>query len=334
MKTLIAFGKIIFGVILLILVITFFLPSKIHVERTAIIKSTPETAFTLINNLEEWYRWSPWHRKDPNMKVTYGPTKQGKGSFYEWTSDHDQVGNGKMTIADTKPVEYIKTEMNFMENGTATGEFFLRPVEGGTEIKWTMDSDMGANPIHKIMGLFMDKWVGGDYEHGLHFLDSVSQLQRPTVSKMDLEMGRVDAMKLILIKGKATEGEIQKTLDGIFARLRELAVKESLSISGVPVAFYEEPAKGTYLFEAGFPINSKPAKAVPADIMYKETPASEAAICHFSGDPKITPEAYQKLLGFIKEKGKTMAASPMEKYLSDGNDQSPDMVIDIIWPVQ
>ena len=100
------------------------------------------------------------------------------------------------------------------------------------------------------------------------------------------------------------------------------------------MAIYEDPSNGTYTFEAGFPISSKPSKALPADVIYKETPASEAAICHFKGDPKITPEAYQKLIGLIKEKGKTMAASPMEKYLSDGDENSNDMMIDIIWPVQ
>jgi effector-binding domain-containing protein len=334
MKTLLSIVKILFGVILLILVITFFLPSKVHVERTGIVKSSPETAFQLINNLQDWTQWSPWHRLDPNMKITYGPSKEGKGSYYEWTSEHDQVGNGKMTIAETKPVEYIKTEMNFMENGVATGEFFLRPVEGGTEVKWTMDSDMGMNPIGKLMGLFMDKWVGGDYERGLHYLDSVSQLQKPAATKMELEMGRVESLKLMLVKGTATEAEVGKTLEGIFGRLGELAVKEGIAITGVPVAIYEDPSNGTYAFEAGFPISSKPSKALPADVIYKETPASEAAICHFKGNPKSTPEAYQKMIGLIKEKGKAMAASPMEKYLSDGDENSADMEIDIIWPVQ
>lgn len=78
MKTILSIAKILFGVVLLILVITFFLPSKVHVERTALIKSSPETAYQLINNLEEWNQWSPWHRLDPNMKITYSPSKAGK----------------------------------------------------------------------------------------------------------------------------------------------------------------------------------------------------------------------------------------------------------------
>jgi effector-binding domain-containing protein len=334
MKTLTSILKIFFGVMLLILLISFFLPSKIHVERTRLVKSEPETAYQLINNLKAWHKWSPWHRIDPNMKVTFGPTKEGKGSYYEWTSQHEQLGNGKLTIADAKPVEYIKTEMIFMKNGTATGEFFLRPVEGGTEVKWTMDSDMGLNPIGKMMGLFMDKWVGSDYERGLHYLDSVSQRQKPSSTKMELEMGRIEAMKLMLIKDKATEAEMGKTVKEILERLEELAVKEGLTISGVPVAFYEEHENGTYTFEAGYPINRKPVTSLPVDVLYKETPASEAAICHFNGDPKTTYEAYQKLTAFLKDKGRNAASSPMEKYLSDPQGNFPEMVIDIIWPVQ
>jgi hypothetical protein len=40
-------------------------------------------------------------------------------------------------------------------------------------VTWMLDTDMGAGPIGRWMGLMMDKWVGGDYETGLQNLKSL-----------------------------------------------------------------------------------------------------------------------------------------------------------------
>jgi len=328
--------KIFFGLILLILVVTFFLPSKIHVERTGLAKGNPEQVFGLINNLKEWEQWSPWHRIDPNMKIQYGQKTEGTGAVYSWTSDHDQVGNGKMTISDTKPFEYLKTEMNFMENGTAIGEFFLTKVDGGTQVKWTMDSDVGMNPIGKIFGLFMDKWVGSDYEKGLHYLDSVVQFPKPEEFTMNLEMGTLPKQKVLLIKANATESEIGKTLGEIYGKIGKIISENGLQMAGAPMAIYDTPDDGVFTFEAGIPVNKKPAKPIPSDVLYKELPGGEAAICHFSGPYEKTVAGYPALERLIQEKGKTAASNPMELYVSDPETAKNPLEIktDICWPVK
>jgi hypothetical protein len=278
--------KILAGMVVLILIISFFLPSQIHVERTGLVKNNPETVFKLVNNLPDWEKWSPWHHIDPNMKIQYGEVKEGKGAYYSWTSDHKNVGNGKMTISDVKPTDYIKTEMDFMENGKGTAEFFLRPVEGGTEVKWTMDTDVGMNPIGRIFGLFMDKMIGPDYEKGLHNLDSVAQMVKPEEFTIQLEMGTAPAQKLLLIKATAKEAEIGNKLGEIYGRITGLIGENGLQMAGAPLAIYETPQDGIFTFEAGIPVDKKPGKPLPKDVIYKETSEMEAAVCHFAGPTK------------------------------------------------
>ena len=46
---------------------------------------------------------------------------------------------------------------------------------GGTQVTWTMNGDMGANPLYRWMGLFMDKMVGPDFDAGLANLKALAE---------------------------------------------------------------------------------------------------------------------------------------------------------------
>lgn len=329
------------GLIVLLLVISLFLPSKMHVERQALVKGSPETVYQLVTHLPNWERWSPWHRYDPNMKIEYSQVKDGPGAEYSWKSDHDQVGNGKIKIAEAKSPSYVKCEMYFMESDEpAYSEYFITPTPEGSMVKWTMDSDAGWNPMWRFMGLMMDKWVGADYERGLHYMDSVAQLlPAPSAEagyKMDLEMGTLPATKYLLIRGTAKEAEIATVLGKIYAEVGKVMGENGLKTTGAPMAFYDEPQNGTFTFEAGTPVDKKPSKPLPANMMYMEMPESPAAIAHFSGPYEKTMVAYTSLQEFIAKENKTIAGKPMESYISDPMEaKTPlDIKTDIYWPVK
>ncbi|MBE0663541.1 MAG: SRPBCC family protein [Bacteroidales bacterium] len=101
------------------------------------------------------------------MIITYAGPELGTGASYSWTSDDPAAGNGKLTIIESIPYSLIKTEIDFMERGTANAEYRFHAEEGGTMMTWSMKSDMGNNPIGRYMGLFMDKWLGNDFEKGM-----------------------------------------------------------------------------------------------------------------------------------------------------------------------
>jgi Polyketide cyclase / dehydrase and lipid transport len=50
----------------------------------------------------------------------------------------------------------------------------VQPAAGGTQVVWTMQADMGLNPIGRVMGLFMDRIVGPTFEVGLKNLSNLS----------------------------------------------------------------------------------------------------------------------------------------------------------------
>jgi hypothetical protein len=75
-------------------------PDTFRVERSASIKSPPEKVFALLNDFQRWGAWSPWEKKDPEMKRTFSVVTSGKGDQYAWEGNRD-VGQGRMEIADS-----------------------------------------------------------------------------------------------------------------------------------------------------------------------------------------------------------------------------------------
>ncbi|GEP88454.1 Polyketide cyclase / dehydrase and lipid transport [Chitinophaga terrae (ex Kim and Jung 2007)] len=153
--------------ILGLFIFSLFLPSSVKIERSVFIPADAAVIFPLINHVRTWELWSPWQHLDPNIKMTYGEKESGAGASFSWVSQLRSVGSGHMTIAESRPDSFLATNMDFMRMGTAKGFFRLEPVTGGTVVTWEMICEIGSNPVRKIMGLMMDKWVGEDFNKGL-----------------------------------------------------------------------------------------------------------------------------------------------------------------------
>ena len=167
MKILRRLAYAILGIIALLVVITFFLPKHAHVERSITINAPASSVFGAVNDLEKWKDWSPWLNMDPDMKLEYGQTTVGQGASYTWDSKMQNVGTGKMTIAESVPNSIIKTTMNFAPNmdDEMYAQLKFTEVEGQTTILWDFDGDFKGSG--KWFGIMMDKILGPQYEKGL-----------------------------------------------------------------------------------------------------------------------------------------------------------------------
>jgi hypothetical protein len=176
MKALKIVGVLLLSTLLLLLLISFFLPSEVNVERSRVMHAKPDAVYAQVNNLRNWMNWMPWNKKDPNMQIEWGDPTSGVGAGYAWKSEHKEVGNGHLRISQSEQNAMVETEMFFMESERpAYGTFKFEPTAEGTKVVWSMRSDMGKNPVAKLMGLMMDSWVGGDFEKGLEQLDAAAQ---------------------------------------------------------------------------------------------------------------------------------------------------------------
>lgn len=159
------------GLVVLLLIVAYLLPSKVHVERTTVINASAAKIFPEVNSLQKWSVWDPWQKKDPKIINTYTGPESGVGSSNAWKSDHEDVGSGSLVITESVPNELIKSEMAFgepgEEYGNATSSFNFSAEGENTKIVWAMDMDLGMNPIARYFGLMMEGSVGKDFEQGL-----------------------------------------------------------------------------------------------------------------------------------------------------------------------
>jgi hypothetical protein len=168
---------IVLGVILVVFVVIVTLqPAEFHVARTATITAPAAVVFAQVNELKKWDAWSPWVKIDPAMKQTYEGPASGKGAISRWAGNN-QVGEGSMTITESRPNELIRFNLEFIKPmaGTSTSEFSFKPEGNQTTVTWSMSGR--NNFIAKAMCLFMnmDKMVGGQFEKGLAQMKSITE---------------------------------------------------------------------------------------------------------------------------------------------------------------
>jgi hypothetical protein len=143
-------------------------PSDYGVTRTMVMAAPAATVFAQIDDLRRWQAWSPWAKRDPKAKASFDGPASGKGATFAW-SGNNEVGEGRMTLTESRPAEAIRIKTDFVKPfvGTSYSDFSLKPEGGGTAVSWTISGQHDF--IAKAIGLFvsMDKVLGGEMEKGL-----------------------------------------------------------------------------------------------------------------------------------------------------------------------
>jgi len=168
-------------IVVVFLIAVALQPSNFRVVRTASTAAPPAVVFAYINDLHKWEAWSPWAKLDPAAKKPFEGPSAGIGAVFGW-SGNNEVGEGRMTITESRPSDLIRIKLDFVKPfaSTATAEFSFKPEGNHTAVTWSM---AGRNNFtSKAICLFMnmDKTVGGQFERGLANLKSVTEMAAQT----------------------------------------------------------------------------------------------------------------------------------------------------------
>src|SRR5579859_1508922 len=154
-------------------------PDHSEVARSIHIQAPPQKIFPFIEDLRLMGAWSPFEKLDPTMKRSFSGAARGIGAVYEWDGN-DKIGSGRMEIIDSSPAARVIVEMDFLRpiKADSIAEFSLKPVRGGTEVRWEVD---GRRPfLVKLIGLFLDleEINGRAFEQGLASLKALVEEPR------------------------------------------------------------------------------------------------------------------------------------------------------------
>lgn len=151
------------GGLALLTAATFALPRHVNVERSAVIEATPESVLTLAASNAGYQQFNPYRRLDPQLQIELFGPERGVGSGFHFDG---KDGRGSQTVAAISDGR-VTFDIDLGAFGRPTQSISAVETEAGTIVTWTMDADMGRNPLFRVMGLFMDGMVGPNFELGL-----------------------------------------------------------------------------------------------------------------------------------------------------------------------
>jgi hypothetical protein len=160
-------------------------PSEYRIVRSRVVSGPPDVVHAYVNDFHKWPEWSPWEKKDPDLKREYSGAAEGPGAVYGWAGNKE-VGEGRMTITDSRPPQSITICLEFFKPfaGTSTAQFDFTPAGSGTNVTWAMTGE--RNFMAKTLDFFlnMDKMIGTEFENGLAALETAAS--RATAKKAAL----------------------------------------------------------------------------------------------------------------------------------------------------
>lgn len=145
------------------------------VSRSRVIDAPPALVFEYVNDLKLSQTWSPWLEKDPNPELKYSEKVAGEGAWFTWNGN-EELGEGKLTIVESKPLERVKCRLEFTRPMKDTGEaiYVLKPVgDNKTEITWTMTSKKDFVKKAFCLVLRPERMVTQAFDKGLANLNAV-----------------------------------------------------------------------------------------------------------------------------------------------------------------
>ena len=161
------------GFIMALVLVAYLLPRHAYVARSRDMAASTSAIQANILDMRRWAAWEPWGRYDTTMTIVYAPNTVGPGAWYSWQSG--KMGKGKISLL-TACADSVTFLVDFGTANPAHAQYHFAPVEGGkTRVTWAFVSDAGNNPIGRWMNLFMDKFVGPDFEYGLTRMATISE---------------------------------------------------------------------------------------------------------------------------------------------------------------
>jgi len=250
--------KIFIGLIVLLLVfavIGLILPRHVAVKRSVTINRPASLVYATVNSFVLFPKWSPWQDLDPNMSQSTEGPRDGVGAKLIWQGN-DKVGSGTQLITASTADQSVASDLNFGDMGTAKSLVTLTPDGNMTRTTWTVDVDMGANPIGHYVGLTMDGMLGKDFASGLSKLKNlVESMPNADIAGFSAAPVQLTAAPILVVTETAPFEAIAKAYADAFSQIAKFMAKNKLRQAGAPLGIDGEMTPGSYQFDAGIPVD-------------------------------------------------------------------------------
>ena len=166
------FFYIVVSIVALIIVLALLAPKTYHVSRRIVIHKPLPEVYNFLKYIKNQDHWSPWKKKDPNMKQETAGVDGEIGFITKWEGNKD-VGMGEQELTRLVENDIVESQLRFFKPWKSQSDAYIKVnkvSDDSTEVVWGFS---GVNQMpSNILFLFfdMDKGVGKDFEEGLQQL--------------------------------------------------------------------------------------------------------------------------------------------------------------------
>lgn len=154
------------GLTVVLVVAGWLLPDKQRVMRSVTLRCGPQEVFRLVATPKRWPEWTASTNRFPDLVLHFQGPDTGVGATM--IAAGKSSGNGVVTLTAADPAAGVAYTLDF-EHGTQwfAGSIYCTNAADALRVTWTLEADLGANPIKRWAGLAMGILMGGDMEQGL-----------------------------------------------------------------------------------------------------------------------------------------------------------------------
>ena len=304
--------------LLVVIIVGFFLPAKVHLERSTIINRDSGTVFKVINSLSNFNKWSPWYEYDTNAAYTLTGPESGVGSKLSWQGN-EKIGKGSNEIIESKDDEYIKTKFYFGKSESpAFSKISLTNVDNGTKVTWALDNDFGYNVFYRYFGFVLEKMIAPEYEKGLSNLKAHLESQ-PIHDFSTISIVETKAEKVYTYQASAnTENNpVEEVIGMAFGKIVYFLTENKIDMAGTPKLINVNHTNNRLEFVAAIPVTSNDVVDETGEIVAGLTYQGRAIKLIHVGSYDKFGESYQLIQAYIDENNLQKEGPPWEDFVTD-----------------
>lgn len=284
-----------FALLVLVFAIPLFLPSSVELSHSIKIRAEARQVFRLVNDFENWKKWSPFQLDNPDVDVRISGAVFGEGSKLVYKSN--TAGDGTITIIESRPYSSIKMMLGMQKGGIAVDEWTFEQNRDTVLVTWTLKLSELKYPFHRYFGFFSRSLMTPFQQKGLEKLGEVA-VQMPGLLPVDTI--DQDAFGAIVMKPVPESQDITDALSVASSEVRNYLARLSVSPEESLVGIFHG-LQSTLLSEPfiGYPVMEETRES--GKFSYIEVSGGKAIATTLVGSLDNRKRAYDELNLSLRE---------------------------------
>jgi len=310
------FWNFIILLIVAILVIPVFLPSKKHFEKSIVVNQSLEKSFNTVAELNNWHNWFEAIEQNSCCKMNVvKATDTTKARINYWTAKH---GNESLVLKKEVKDSLLAFKIKFHHH-KACLKWFFQPQGDSTQVTINFDFNL-SYPIGRFFGIFMNEKLMGFIETTMlsykTFVESIPRKVPKMKKKVNFEEITMEPKPALSVAVSTDVTHLSKEMEKAYGQIMSYIKANGIAVTGAPYTLYEKwnpPTEVTCI--AAVPVNKKVTGN--ANIKMTETPSGKMLKVVYFGAYDKTGYIYNAYDKYAASNKLETRDGPWEEYITD-----------------